>query len=894
MCLNNDEEFIFIFDDKTELIVPKNHIIEISPTFYFKNINNDEQNSIKMPKYIKRNDLEDFLEIYKKYIFRLRQFNFDESFISMKLLLQGFSINISKLIQISELFENNSFSILLIKDCILNENNESDNINNNINSSNHRMNFDNALLLLNLSYKKLKEINNIDKTNLFNNIKNNLDTDLEITWLDLFIKSLEMIGNNLDYYFKNNTSDKITNNKLWSFDRKIIDELYEKFSFNFILKDSIINKDEIELDSDININCIHLKELTEIINFLIKKRNQNDFFYLLSNEFMNIVSEENISEINSLPNPTFLLKISLNDLDDYYEEYPINNLFNLNENTKLIIIVYYKKKEDSFNISLKLSKDKKDKALSGFDIFTFLSLALVEEIDNKQINVKSLFNNKSMHEILKIPNFKKILKTKRQDKTFLDDYLTIKLYLKPCFLYTILSNYLFYDLENSYDNKNINKISKNLLSILIQKKYLTNNENKNPLKNIDDNKIVICLINWLNDEMNINEDISNIIKIIRWEYVSLTLIFEFLIKYSNHIESEDIELIFSKSLSKILKKFEGDINLLSKEVTHSLILSSKKLNYISIFCENKKIKKFNLYELLNKQRNISLQLNKNNNNNNFSNKNYINKRSRNYYSIDKNKNEITINPKHRSSSKDNFNYTVKEENRISKKAKIINNISPIEKNNHLKNNKNNISFLNHSGICYNNYFTDCNNNFNINIFKSNKSNNNNQKKNLSQSNKKRKVIISKIKINNYNNYIKKINQNNINNNKNNFNNKQIRKYKTKTPDSFSPKIDLNKLNTNNIFNKTINLKNIKMIDNNLIKDKFERSKNKSSKINKHKSKLSELKNKSFINEINYKKYMIQKNCNENNENDNSKKKDKNKVNISLLNELLKLNKKVKK
>jgi hypothetical protein len=40
--------------------------------------------------------------------------------------------------------------------------------------------------------------------------------------------------------------------------------------------------------------------------------------------------------------------------------------------------------------------------------------------------------------------------------------------------------------------------------------------------------------------------------------------------------------------------------------------------------------------------------------------------------------------------------------------------------------------------------------------------------------------------------------------------------------------------------------------------------------------------------------MIQKNCNENNENDNSKKKDKNKVNISLLNELLKLNKKVKK
>ena len=286
---------------------------------------------------------------------------------------------------------------------------------------------------------------------------------------------------------------------------------------------------------------------------------------------MNIVSEDNLNEINSLPNPTFLLKLNLNDLNDYYEEYPINNLFNLNDNMKLIIIVYYKKKEDTFNIALRLSKDKNEKTLSGFDIFTFLSLASVEEIDNKQVNVKSLFNNKSMYEILKIQNFKKILSSKKKENPLLDDYLTIKLYLKPCFLYTLLCNYLFYNLENSYDNKNITKISKNLLSILIQKKYLVPNEFKKSLNNIDDDKIVICLINWLNDEMNINEDISNIIKNIRWEYVSLSLIFEFLIKYSNHIESEDIELIFSKSLSKILKKFEGDINLLSKEITHSLI-----------------------------------------------------------------------------------------------------------------------------------------------------------------------------------------------------------------------------------------------------------------------------------------------------------------------------------
>jgi hypothetical protein len=240
---------------------------------------------------------------------------------------------------------------------------------------------------------------------------------------------------------------------------------------------------------------------------LIKKRNQNDFFNLLSNEFMNIVSEDNINEINSLPNPTFLLKLNLNDLNDYYEEYPINNLFNLNDNMKLIIIVYYKKKEDTFNIALRLSKDKNEKTLSGFDIFTFLSLALVEEIDNRQVNVKSLFNNKSMYEILKISNFKKIISSnnkgnnnKKNDILLMNEYLTLKLFLKPCFIYTMLTNYLFYDLENLYDNKNISKLSKNLLNLIIQRKQLVktednNIENDKDINNNNNNisdKLVIC------------------------------------------------------------------------------------------------------------------------------------------------------------------------------------------------------------------------------------------------------------------------------------------------------------------------------------------------------------------------------------------------------------------
>ena len=891
MTLNNDEEFRFIFEDNSELLVPKNQIIEISPTFYFKNINNNEQNVIKMPAFVKHDDLDNFINIFQKYISRLRQFNFDESFISIKVLLEGNSIKITKLIELSELFENNSFSIILIKDCILSEKKENEDI-----DENHTMNMNNVIILLHLSYNKLKEINNKDKPIILTSSQenNNIEAELEATWLDLFIKSLEMIGNNLNYYFAKDIGDNVTNNKLWSFDKKIIDELYEKFALNLITNNYIINENEKEIDlndySDIKQNKIDLKELNKIIDFLIKKRNQSDFFSLLSNEFMRIISEENINEINSLPNPTFILKININDIYSYYEEYPINNSFNINDTTKLIIVVYYKKNDDSFNVSLKLSKDKSEKSMPNFDIMTFLSLALVEEINNRQINVKSLTNNKSMYEIMKINNFSKLIsKSDKVSNSSGNEYFTLKLFLKPCFLYTMLCNYLFHNIENLYTNKNICKLSKNLLSIIIRKKQLLKNEENDShkedsqLNNVD--KIVMCLINWLNDEVNVGEDISEIIKNIKWDKVSLPLIFEFLIKYAIHIISDDIEYIFTNSLAKILKHFELDLSILSKEIIHSLLLSSKKMNYISMFCENKKMKKFNLYEIMNKRRNISIQNDKKNENNASSLANSIN-----------NKNEISAFSNNQNSTKDGHEIK-KIGTRQKNKIKIGIDNSSIETK-YLSKNKNNISFINkNSDIYYNNYFTNCHNNFNINIYKANKSNNDKMKKNFSQINKK-KVIISQIKIRKDNNTKYEIyKKNNIK-----INNRAItssnKKNISNSPDSYSPEIKerLNKIASNNILNKTINYKNLNNnLDRKLIKDKCDR--NKSKKINKNKFNSSDIKNKTFIitghTYLNYKKNYQEKNVNEY-LGKASNKKEKNKTQISLLNELLNFNKKGKK
>ena len=161
--------------------MPKNRILEISQTFYFKNLN-IEENIIKMPNFIKYNDLDEFIRIFQKYKSRLRQFNFDESFISIQLLIEGTSINISKLIQLSEFFEDNTLSMTLIKECILSSSNKGK-----INS-NHRMNLDNALILLLLSYNKLKDINSKEKTSIVNendNGRQNVELELENIWLEL-------------------------------------------------------------------------------------------------------------------------------------------------------------------------------------------------------------------------------------------------------------------------------------------------------------------------------------------------------------------------------------------------------------------------------------------------------------------------------------------------------------------------------------------------------------------------------------------------------------------------------------------------------------------------------------------------------------------------------------
>ena len=813
--MSSKEYFEFTFEDNRRYKIPKQDFIEISPNLYSKIIKSNDS-IIHMPKYIKYNDFDDFNAIYQNYISRLRQFNQEQSFISINLLIKNFRTNIAQLIQISEFFENSSFSKLLIKDCILGKSKEKGN-----NNISHSLNMNNSITLLNLSYDKLREINYI---NMSKSKNINIEEDLENTWLELFMKALDIIGLNLDHFFNNKyLKNDFSHNKLWSLDKKIIDEIYEKFSFNLISNNYKVGKN-VKKIFDLNslekkIDIIDIDVLEEIVKFLMQKRNQKDFFYLLSNEYLRIISEENINELYNLPNPTFILKININEIDDYYEEYSLNNLFSLNDNFKIILIVYYKKNEDSFNVSIKLSKNNKNIKLF-FDILTFLSLAIIDELNNKQINVKSLSFNKSQYEIFKLTNFKKNINNKYINNTSeKNDYFTFKLFLKPCYIYILLSNYLYFNLENLNDNENITKLNKNLLSIIISKYYLNKKEELNSNNNCD--IIVEFLINWLNDEINIVEDISDIIKNIIWENVSLSKIFEFFIKYSTNFSQDDIEYIFSKSLLKILKRFNGDIEVLSKELIKSMIISSNKINYISLFSENQKTKKFNLFELMSQRRYNNSELNSKNIEKKY-------KTTNNSLQISIDKKEKIFFHKNRSISKNNSNYK-KAALTNKREIKTSNIRSPINLKEHISFNNINKKEIptNTNNICYNNYFSNYNNNYNINIRLDNKF----KKVDIPKSINIRTITKNKKeKKNNKNEIISRNKKSKVND----INLSSISTIKKKEQNlsyinTFNLKKKLENFNQKNYMNKTINIKNLKQLQNKIM------NKQKNMSINKKKN-----------------------------------------------------------
>ena len=463
-------------------------------------------------------------------------------------------------------------------------------------------------------------------------------------YFELFYQALEELSKNEMLIIKNI-------DKLKSLDGKIIEELIQKTFRNLIFgkyliennNESTINNSKNEhIHSDINqmnyfeenevgskdINkkkkieeaknnittndntkIINIKNLKNLIGFLMKINNLDNIFSLLTKEYMSLLSSESISELQNMPNPSFQVKIPVAIYENYYEEFPLD--ININ-NQLLYLVIFYKMGDKSINACIKLSNKKIEKNSNQknvnqknnnrhtFDILTFLTNVSVEK--NKKIlatqnNLTSLTNNKSMYSILKIPYFNSEIKvndrinSKIHSNLYYDndntstkidynenDYFLITVQIKLCYIYSILSSYLLQDFINYVNDRNISKLSERLFILLIKNNKLNKKNENNLLKSI---------LLWLDDEINIKEDISEIFYFIKWEEVDDDLIFELLIKYSHIILNDDsLENFF---LDIYLNKF-GQSKIIESTIL-KLFKAIKKIEYHKLFRQIKKTEK---------------------------------------------------------------------------------------------------------------------------------------------------------------------------------------------------------------------------------------------------------------------------------------------------------------
>ena len=534
-----------------------------------------------------------------------------------------------------------------------------------------------------------------------------------------------------------------------------------------------------------------MRNLNDLISCLYEIYGTNNFFKLLTLEYMSLFSQESISELNDAPNPTFHMIIYSNDINNYYEEFPIN--FSINNKT-IVFIIFYKISDDSLNVCMKFSNNKKKNDNNNvnniimppieenfcFNIFTFLSIVKLSRGNNtkplsSQTNLKCLNNNKSMHSIFKIANFTSAMnKSVYQDnQSFVnetynynnnnnEEYFNISINLKLCYIHSVLSSYLLRNYSKLCDEPDIHKISKQLLILIIKNKFL----NKN-----DENDIVIGINKWLDDEINIKEDITELFDVIQWDKVKDEYIFELMIKYSNMIVgNENVENIFIKAFQD---KYNN--NPYIKEIIKSLFKATSVINYSSLFTLMKKNEKFNLAYFNNNvhgtkinNNNLSISSNQNTNNtNNTNNSNILEK----------------IKEKQKKLLNNNFNEKTKTNklNTTSKKEKTTKKIlkyppTPSESNkviNYVLNNNNqknkNTSSLNKS--IYNNH----NNDKNSLISKIKKTRNNNNNSYYEDSHHiPKEIYISDTSFNKQtrmiNNNIYKIHSNKNSSEHNNYNN----------------------------------------------------------------------------------------------------------------------------
>ena len=617
--LNTEEEKVkILFYDETSLEYNKDIITSMSITLLDDIPKCKEYYIIRAPYGITKNDFLEFMDIYAKRW----QIKSGEKHIGNDCK------KLFPILKLMEFFGNEYINVQVITYIILPE------INSNI-----------AIDLIIFSYDKLcyfsekgREANDCYFELFYNSLEElSKDEMMIIRNIDKLVSlDIKIIEELMQKTFRNlifgkyfiERNDNSSNNKNESalldvnqnsyFDEN---ELQSKDFNNRIKKE-----ERIGIDWRDNKKIITTKNLKHLISILIKKNNLDNIFSLLTKEYMSLLSSESISELQNMPNPSFQVKIPLSIYENYYEEFPLD----ININNQLItLVIFYKISDKSINACIKLASRKerlkifnkdeeKSKYKYSFDILTLLTNVTVKKGQEKKIiaiqnNLTSMSNNKSMYSILKIPHFNSeiIDNSNSTTNSYLtncntnlisnndnnslknnnekqEEYIFIIFQIRLCYIYSVLSSYLLQDFEDYANDKNISKLSKQLFVLLIKNQKLNKKNENNLIKSI---------LLWLDDEINIKEDISEVFYLIKWEEIDDDLIFELLIKYSHIIlNDENLETFF---LEIFLNKFCQNKNLMAgntvekvvEKVVLKLFKAMKKIEYHKLFGQVKKDEK---------------------------------------------------------------------------------------------------------------------------------------------------------------------------------------------------------------------------------------------------------------------------------------------------------------
>ena len=572
----------FIFETGEELLFDKNIFLSIKPILLNnQNLKVKKINlnliQVDIPNNISNENLSIFLGLIKHFYNKDNKNKIKEE----EIIEHNKIINI---LNISDRFMSEYFNLMFIKNILLKINY-----------------YDIAIEILNYSYSKLRILSEKKEEVEVNNY-----------YFDLFYQALEIISKNEQIVFNNIDKIKIL-------DKKIIDEIIEKTFQNLIHGNTVLiddNEDinKIKEDHESIENSLHLitsKQLNKLVKFLMEiNNNRNNFFDLITSEYAYLLSKDSLLELKNLPHPSLQVDIHFSDYSFYCQEFPLEIILN---NKKIILIVSYKTEDQSFNINIKLmnnrinqikninsileidkiSEEKYIEDNSCFKIFTFLTNVQITKGPEKitiatQNNLLSLSDSKTVYNIFKISNFDNELRNfliREPSK----EYFSVIVQIKLCYKYSALASYLLRQFHLYYNDKNICKISKQLLVLILENKFLKINKN---------NEIVTSILLWLEDEINIKEDINSIFGIIEWEEVDESLIFELIIKYS-HI------IVGNKSLEKMFTNvFEKKYND-SKTIGNifkGLFNAGMKIEYCKLFTRMKKSQKNNkIYKFFNSE-----------------------------------------------------------------------------------------------------------------------------------------------------------------------------------------------------------------------------------------------------------------------------------------------------